>query len=71
MKVGSLYAGVGGIDLGFQRAGYDIVWSNEWDKNACITFRENFDSSKLIEGDVWQINLKSLPQIDVLCAGFP
>lgn len=71
MKVGSLYAGIGGIDLGFQKAGFQIIWSNEWDKNACITYRENFGSSKLIEGDVWKVEMEKLPKIDVLCAGFP
>lgn len=69
-KVGSLYAGVGGICLGFKQSGFDIIWSNEWDKNSCITYRENFNH-KLIEGDIWDINEKSLDKIDVLCAGFP
>ncbi len=69
-KVGSLYAGVGGICQGFIEANFDMVWSNEWDKNACITYRENF-KHKLIEGDVWNIDEKSLSNIDVLTAGFP
>ena len=69
-KVGSLYAGVGGICLGFKQAGYKISWSNEWDKNACITYRENFNH-KLIEGDVWEINEKKLEKVDVIIAGFP
>ena len=69
-KVGSLYAGVGGICLGFKQAGYQISWSNEWDKNACITYRENFNH-KLIEGDVWEINEKKLDKVDVIIAGFP
>jgi len=69
-KVGSLYAGVGGICLGFKQAGFDIVWSNEWDKKACVTYKQNFNH-KLIEGDVWDIDEKSLDKIDVLCAGFP
>ncbi len=69
-KVGSLYAGVGGICQGFIDANFDVVWSNEWDKNACITYRKNF-KHKLIEGDVWDINEKSLSDIDVICAGFP
>ena len=37
-KVGSLYAGVGGICLGFKNARFKINWANEYDKNACITF---------------------------------
>lgn len=69
-KVGSLYAGVGGICLGFKQAGYEISWSNEWDKNACITYRKNFKHN-LIEGDIWKINEKSLQKVDVIIAGFP
>jgi len=42
LKVGSLYAGVGGICLGFINAGFDIAWANEYDKNACITYRRKF-----------------------------
>jgi len=41
MKVGGLFAGIGGIELGFQKAGFDVVWANEIDKNACITYRAN------------------------------
>jgi DNA (cytosine-5)-methyltransferase 1 len=40
--VGSLYAGVGGICLGFQNAGFKLEWANEFDKNACITYKNNF-----------------------------
>ena len=69
-KVGSLYAGVGGICLGFKQAGYEISWSNEWDKNACITYRNNFKHN-LIEGDIWKINEKLLQKVDVIIAGFP
>lgn len=38
MKVCSLFSGIGGIDLGFQQAGFDIVWANEFDKNAATTY---------------------------------
>ncbi len=70
LKVGSLYAGVGGICLGFKNAGFSIEWANEFDKNACITYRANF-KHKLIEGDVMSIDISSLNRIDVLAGGFP
>lgn len=70
LKVGSLYAGVGGICLGFQNSGCEISWANEFDKNACITYRENF-KHKLIEGDVMEMDISSLENIDVLAGGFP
>lgn len=69
-SIGSLYAGVGGICLGFQQAGFDLKWANEFDKYACITYRNNFNH-KLIEGDVLTLDINSLPNVDVLCAGFP
>lgn len=68
--VGSLYAGVGGICLGFQRAGFELIWANEFDKYACITYRENF-SHNLIEGDVLSLDITKLTPVDIICAGFP
>ena len=68
--VGSLYAGVGGICLGFQRAGAKLLWANEFDRFACITYRDNF-SHKLYEGDVYNIDYNDLEYVDILCAGFP
>ncbi|WP_434037468.1 DNA (cytosine-5-)-methyltransferase [Formosa sp. 4Alg 33] len=68
--VGSLYAGVGGICLGFKNAGFDLAWANEFDKNACITYRKNFNHN-LVEGDVMDIEISNLENVDVLTAGFP
>ncbi|WPO76984.1 DNA (cytosine-5-)-methyltransferase [Flavobacterium sp. KACC 22761] len=68
--VGSLYAGIGGICLGFKKSGFDLLWANEYDKNACITYKENFKHN-LIEGDVLQLDVDGIPKIDVLTAGFP
>jgi len=58
-KVGSLFAGVGGICLGFQNAytansKYRLVWANEIDEYACTTYRHNFSHS-LIEGDIKKV----------------
>lgn len=69
-SVGSLYAGVGGICLGFKNAGYKLKWANEYDKNACITYRKNFKHN-LVEGDVMDLEIKSFDKVDVLTAGFP
>ncbi|WP_461632869.1 DNA (cytosine-5-)-methyltransferase [Labilibaculum euxinus] len=68
--VGSLYAGVGGICLGFKNSGFAVSWANEYDKNACVTYRENF-THKLIEGDIMEIDISSLNKVDVLAGGFP
>ncbi len=69
-KVGSLFAGVGGIDLGFENAGFNLVWANEFDKNACITYRFNF-KHQLFEEDIWNLDPSNLSEIDILTAGFP
>jgi len=68
--VGSLYAGVGGICLGFKNLGFKIQWANEYDKNACITYRQNFNH-QLYEGDVMDLDVTTVEKIDVLTAGFP
>ena len=41
MKVGGLFAGIGGIELGFKKAGFNIEWANKIDKNACIIYQLN------------------------------
>lgn len=71
MKVGSLFSGIGGIDLGFEQAGFEIAWANEVDAAACKTYRHNFPNTLLIEGDIRNINPDDLQDIDVLVAGFP
>jgi DNA (cytosine-5)-methyltransferase 1 len=71
MRVASLFAGIGGICLGFKQAGFDIVWANERDAAACKTYRFNFGNSYLQEGDIRNIQAKNIPDFDVLTAGFP
>ena len=71
MKVCSLFSGIGGIDLGFQQAGFDIVWANEFDKDAATTYRHNFGGKHLIEKDIRKVNVAEIPDFDVLVAGFP
>lgn len=70
-KVASMFAGIGGICLGFKQTGYDIVWANEIDINACKTYRYNLGCDYLIEGDIRKILSDSLPDFDILAAGFP
>lgn len=67
----SLFAGIGGICLGFKQAGFKIVWANEKDAAACRTYRYNFGTEYLVEEDVRKIDMAQLPRADVLAAGFP
>lgn len=71
LRLGSLFSGIGGIDLGFQQAGFEIAFANELDKYACKTYRHNFKNCNLIEDDIRNINAETLPYVDVLAAGFP
>ena len=70
-KVGSLFAGVGGVCLGFKQAGCKVVWANEIDENACKTYALNHTQTTLIKGDVRTLHDKNLAKIDILTAGFP
>lgn len=70
-SVCSLFSGIGGIDIGFMQAGFDIIWANEMDVAACKTYRYNFPNSNLVEGDIRNIAASDIPDFDVLTAGFP
>ncbi len=71
LRVASLFAGIGGICLGFRQAGFDIVWANERDHKACNTYRKNWKDTHLVEADIATIDPNSVPAFDVLVAGFP
>ena len=68
-KTVSLFAGIGGFDLGFEFAGFDIVWANDFDKYACETYRANVGDN-IVCGDI-RIAKENIPNHDVLIGGFP
>lgn len=70
MKVAGLFSGVGGIELGFEQDGYDIIWSNEIDKKASKTLSLNF-KHKIIVDDIHNVKGKDIPNVDVIVGGFP
>ena len=70
-KVCGLFAGIGGIDLAFQQAGFEVVWANEFDKDACKTYKHNFPYTILSESDIREVDADDIPDFDVLVAGFP
>lgn len=66
-----LFAGIGGIRAAFQGIGGHCVFTSEWDNYAQKTYAENFPDGHLIAGDITQIEAISIPDHDVLLAGFP
>lgn len=68
-KVVSLFAGIGGFDIGFQNAGFDIIWANDFDKYACETYKANV-GDHIVCDDI-RNQLKNIPEHDILIGGFP
>lgn len=65
----SLFAGIGGFDLGFSNAGFNMIWANDFDKYCVQTFKENI-SENIVLGDINE-HLDDIPSHDVLVGGFP
>ncbi len=75
-KMIDLFAGIGGLRLGFEKIGGNCVFTSEWDKFAAETYRENFphDASNpehFFAGDIKKVEVKDIPDHDLLLAGFP
>jgi len=68
-RIIDLFAGIGGIRLGFEKYGCECVFSSEWDKYAQITYKANFGEAPF--GDITKISPSSIPDHDILLAGFP
>ena len=71
LKILSLFAGAGGMDLGFKNAGFDIVWANDFDPDSVKTYKRNF-GDHIVLGDIEKIRTNQMPDNpDVVIGGFP
>lgn len=70
MRVGSLFAGIGGFDLGFERAGFAVAWHAEIDRAASAILRYRWPEVPNL-GDVTKIDGAAIEPVDVICGGFP
>ena len=70
MNVVSFFSGIGGLDKGFEEAGYSVIWANDFDKYAVQTYKANYEN-EIVLGDINEIPLEAIPDADVLIGGFP
>lgn len=71
MRLASLFTGAGGLDLGFKKAGFNIVWANEYDATIWETFELNFPTTKLDKRSIVNIPVSEIPNIDGIIGGPP
>ena len=66
-----LFAGIGGLRIGFEAIGGTCVFTSEWNKYSQETYRANFNDGHEINGDITKVDERDIPGHDVLLAGFP
>ncbi|MCH8533725.1 MAG: DNA cytosine methyltransferase [Flavobacteriaceae bacterium] len=71
MKVVSFFAGAGGLDLGFQKAGFDVIWANEYDKDIWETYKKNHPNIVLDKRSIVNIPADEVPECEGIIGGPP
>lgn len=66
----SLFCGAGGLDIGFERAGFHTIWANDFNSDACKT-HEKWSGATVVCGDIGKISSREIPDSDILLGGFP
>ncbi|MGB2759354.1 MAG: DNA cytosine methyltransferase, partial [Maribacter stanieri] len=71
MKVVSFFAGAGGLDLGFEQAGFNVIWANEYDKDIWETYEKNHPNTKFDKRSIVDIPADEVPDCDGIIGGPP
>ena len=71
MNVVSFFAGCGGLDLGFEQAGFNVVWANELEPHCRATYTRNHPNTKFVIEDICKIDPNSIPDCDGFIGGPP
>lgn len=71
MRVVSFFAGCGGLDLGFEQAGFDVVWANEFEPHCRATYLRNHPDTEFVLGDICKIDPRAIPDCDGFIGGPP
>ena len=71
LKIASFFTGAGGLDLGFERAGFDIIYANEYDKKIWPTFELNFPNTILDKRSMVKVEAEDVPDCDGIIGGPP
>ena len=70
LTVGSLFSGIGGFDLGLERAGMQVIWQSEIDEFASRVLKKHWPDVPNL-GDITKIDWSEIERPDVICGGYP
>lgn len=70
LRIASLFAGTGGLDLGFIHAGHNVIWANDFQPDSVLSYKKNI-GEHIICGDISDIPATQVPEIDLLAGGLP
>jgi DNA (cytosine-5)-methyltransferase 1 len=70
-NVVSFFAGAGGLDLGFEQAGFNVIWANEYDKDIWSTYKKNHPNTELDQRSITDIDADEVPDCDGIIGGPP
>ena len=71
MKLVTFFSGAGGLDLGFEKAGFNCIWANEYDKEIWETYEKNHPNTYLDRRSITDIKSEEVPDCDGIIGGPP